>query len=172
MGILGRWIIAAALAAAPMVAPAATADGSQVAVVVSFSPQFEARLRSDYGVEEGEVLRTVITQALGSRLGATTDPLRRVSVEVVLESAKPTHPTPRQLAREPGLDFLRSLSPGGAELSATLRGADGRSLGQVSYSYFAPTLQLASRAGEAWADARLSIEGFAAAGAAKLRAHA
>ena len=79
-------------------------------------------------------------------------------------------PTREQIGREPGLDFVRSRSLGGAELTATLRGADGRSLGRVNYSYYAPTLHLASQAAEAWADARISIQRFATQVAAKLKA--
>jgi hypothetical protein len=171
MRTFGRLILAMALGAASTPTLADPPPGAAVPVLVSFSAQFEAQLRSNYGLDEGEVLRGVIIQALGSALGAPpADPMKRISVEVVLESAKPTHPTRLQLAREPGMDFLRSISLGGAELTATLRGANGRELAHVSHSYFAPTLEFASSAGEAWADARRSIQGFAAAVAAKIRA--
>jgi hypothetical protein len=169
MRMLGALILVVGLGGTSSVAHA-DPPAESVPVQVGFSPEFETQLRSTYGVDQAEVLRAAIAEALGRALGApASDPQKQVSIEVVVESAKPTHPTPRQLFQEPGIDFLRSKSPGGAELSARLRGADGRSLGQVSYSYFAPTLQLASPAGEAWADARLAIQRFASAVAAKLR---
>jgi len=156
--VTAAWLSLAGVADAEAPAPAA-------AVEVSIAPRFEAELKNTYGADQGEVLKRAITDALASRLATRA---RAVRVEVVLEWAKPTHPTPLQLEREPGLDFLRSISPGGADLRATLHGADGRELGQVSYSYYAPDLHLASRAGEAWADARVSIGRFADAVARKL----
>jgi hypothetical protein len=163
---IGRLFAVLTLTAVAGVTAAQTTNSS-VPITITFSPAFESRLRSDYGPKEGEVLRSVIADALRSATAGSG--ARGIAVEVVLESAKPTHPTPQQLGRDPGLDFLRSISQGGAELTATVRGSDGRALGQVTYSYYAPTLQLASRAGEAWADARLSIQRFATAVAAKIK---
>ena len=168
MRILRGLIFALAVAAVGGIAMGRAAPAATVPVTVSFSPQFESRLRNEYGVREGDVLRGAISDAIQSALAASAE--TGVSVEVVLESAKPTHPTREQMSREPGIDFLRSKSLGGADLTATLRGADGRSLGRVTYSYYAPTLQLASQAGEAWADARISIQRFATQVAAKLKA--
>jgi hypothetical protein len=161
-----------ALLALECLAVSSSAAEPQTAVAVSFSTAVSERLRDVYGPEEGEVLRTAITKSVLGALGGSgvaRGAANPTSVDVLLESALPSHPTRAQLAREPSLDFLRSRSLGGAALTGTVWAADGRVLAKVSFSDFAPTLALASQAADSWADARRSIERFSAALAAKLK---
>jgi hypothetical protein len=170
-----KLIVAVALVAAQFPALATGPASEQVPIVVTLSAALESKLADTYGIEEGEVLRAYVAKSLTRVIGRTTAAravAHGVSVAVVLDDARPTHPTRRQLADNPSVDFLRSISLGGAVLTGTMRAADGRVLATVSHQYFAPDLVSISPAATAWADARVAIERFSVELAAKLAAAA
>src|SRR5579871_6562023 len=160
MGTLERFLLGFVLAVAP---------ADPVALTVTFSPRFESDLRTAYGADQAPVLRDAIVTSVTSALKRKAAG-KQVSIDVVLEWAKPSHPTPFQLDREPGLDFQRSKSLGGAGLTATIRAPDGRELGRVEYTFYPANLWEASPAIETWADATRSIVGFASEVAKKVSA--
>ena len=171
MRIDARLIIVAALLAAQPVASGEA--GRPVAVTVTFGPALESKLGASYGTEEAEVLRACVVRSVGEALeqrrgGRPGTPA--ASIAVVITDAQPSHPTRRQRSDNPSLDPLRSVSLGGADLNGTVRAADGRVLATVSHRHFAPNFELASPAGDAWADARVAIQQWAADVVARIAA--
>ena len=163
-----------AIAAALAVAPAAQAAAVTLAPVAISAP-LQADLAKKYGVDEGAVLTQEVSERVGRELkaaGATLADGAPVRIEMSIESAVPTHPTRWQLQQNPSLDYLRSISRGGARLTAVLRGANGQELERVEFDRYAPTLHEASMSGGAWGDADRAIEGFASAVAKAWQRHA
>ena len=164
MTILVRVLAAAALFAAPVSGVASDDAPRHVAVDVSFAKSLQSKLDSTYGAAEADVLRAAVdrnvTTALERRAGARVRSVD-LSIAVVIAAAEPSHPTRRQLVDNPSIDALRSKSLGGAELTGTVRAADGRTLATVSHRHFASSLETASPAGDPWADAEVAIRQFA-----------
>ena len=145
--------------------------GAQPEIAVSVSSALQARLEQRYGAEEGAVLRGFVTDSLGKALARrATAPPADLRIEVVLDDARPSHPTRRQSLDEPSIDPLRSRSLGGAELEGTVRDASGRLLASVSHQHFPSDFATASAAGDPWADARIAIDQFTALLARKIPA--
>jgi hypothetical protein len=130
------WLKPALLGAAALAfAQAASAQPVSLAPV-SFSPEFQTAVEEEYGAREGETLRTAVTDAITAALerrGASLVDAGGVNIEVAIIDADPNRPTMQQLIDRPGLDAIRSISIGGAELHAVLRGADGQVLSEVSH---------------------------------------
>lgn len=140
---------------------ATTAMAAGPPVTVTLAPSLSERLDKSLGAEEGPVLQRIVTEAVTKAVTADRCP-DAARVEVSVTDADPTHPTRQQLLDQPGLDFLRSRSIGGAALSAKMFNADGHVTGSLSYRRYPPTLGLGSMAAETWSDARLAIDRFAA----------
>ena len=175
MRTIEKMAIAITLLAAQAPVLAGDPRVEQVPIVVTISAALESELANAYGLEEREALRGYVAESLTRAIGrsiAARAAAHGLSVEVVLDDARPTHPTRRQLADDPSIDFLSSVSLGGAALTGAVRSADGRVLARVAYRHFAPDLASVSPAASAWADARVAIEGFAVEVAAKLAAAA
>lgn len=138
-------------------ASAASAQTQQV----SYSPEFQTALEEDIGVREGEYLSdnvtTAITRAL-ERRGVAQTGLR---IEVVIEDAQPNRFTIQQLRGRPGVDPLRSVSIGGAELRAVLRGADGAVVAEVEHRRYSDSLRDLYFEPLTWTDANRAIRQFA-----------
>lgn len=147
----------AALAPAAQAAPVTLAP-------VSFSPEFQTSLDEDIGAREGEVLRDAVTEAVSRALaqrGADLGP-GGIMVEITILDADPNRPTMHQLSDRPGLDYIRSLSIGGARLSAVLRGADGAVISEVNHRRYNTDIQeVALGASTTWSEARRAIRQFA-----------
>lgn len=172
MRMVRRSIVLAALLAAPVAAPEAATAAPPPSVSVRFSAALESRLEGDYGAAERETLRALaveaVTRALVRVPPAALPPGSRA--EVVIDDAEPSHPTRRQALATPSIDPLRSKSLGGATLSGTVLAADGRPLATASLRHYATDFALASPGGDPWADARVTIDRFAAVLAARLHA--
>jgi hypothetical protein len=139
---------------------ATTAIAADLPITVTLAPALAERLDTSLGIEEGPVLQRIVTEAVARAV--TPDRCRDTArIDITLAEAEPTHPTRRQLIDQPGLDFLRSKSIGGAALSAKIFNADGKVIDTVSYRRYPPTIQWASEAAETWSDARLAIDNFA-----------
>lgn len=148
--------------AALTLAPAATAV--TLAPIV-YSPEFEAELHNDFGVREGDMLRGDVEEAVSGALQR-----RGVSVgagggtiEITIVEADPNRPTMEQLEQQPGLDYIRSVSIGGAELHAVLRDENGQVVGEVDHRTYNRTLAEFNGFPPAgtWSEARTAIRRFA-----------
>lgn len=125
---------------------------------VSFSPEFQTALEEELGVREGEVLRAAVTDAIArelSRRGVSSD----VSIDVTIVDAEPNRPTFQQLLDRPSLDFA-SVSIGGAELRAVVRGANGATT-EVTHRRYNHSLSDLQGAATTWSEARRAIRQFA-----------
>jgi len=67
----------------------------------------------------------------------------------------------QQLTGRPGLDAFRSISVGGAELRAVLRGAGGQVVAEVEHRRYTNSLRDLVGEPTTWTDARRSIGQFA-----------
>ena len=146
-----------ALAGEPAAAAAVTVEP------VAIGATLQKALKDRYGVDEAQDLQQAVTHSLSRSLkeaGAEPGEAGAVRIEVLIDSAIPTHPTRRQLNENPSLDYLASVSRGGAELHAILRSADGKVLDRVAYDYYAYSLREASMSGGAWGDAYIAINRF------------
>ena len=132
---------------------------------ISFSPEFESELNEVYGVREGDVLREHVDEDIAAALAR-----RGVAVgagggtiEVVILDADPNRPTFQQLVDEPGLDYMRSVSIGGAELHAVIRGANGEVLAEVDHRNYNHSIAdyHGMPPGYTWSEARTAIRRFA-----------
>ena len=145
----------------------AFAQGAAAVTVspVSFSAEFETALNEEIGVREGEVLRQDVERAVAAALTR-----RGVAVgsgggtiEIVIVDADPNRPTLQQLSDEPALDYIRSMSIGGAELHAVIRGANGEVLAEVDHRNYNQSLDEFHGMPPAgtWSEARRAIRRFA-----------
>lgn len=149
--------------------PVGAGEGASVGAVrvmpATVATTLQAALHDRYGVAEGPVLQAAVAESLGRELksaGAMLDDAAAPRIELTIEDAVPTHPTRHQMELNPSLDPLRSVSRGGARLRAVLRSADGQEVDHVDYDYYAMSLDQVSPSGDAWADARVTIQRFAA----------
>jgi hypothetical protein len=129
---------------------------------ISYSPEFQTALDEDYGLREGEILRRAVADSINNELarrGVST--AGGPSIEVSIVDAEPNRPTMQQLSERPGLDSIRSISIGGAELRAVLRSADGSVLEQVEHRRFNLSLTELNGAASTWTEARRAIRRFA-----------
>jgi hypothetical protein len=142
-------------------ATAASAQSSLLAPI-AFSPEFQTELEDEYGVREGEVLREAVARAVNDAIARrAVAPGVSITVEVTIVDADPNRPTFAQLQERPQLDAIRSISLGGAELRAVLRGPDGAVLGEVSHRRYDHDLFDIGSAATTWTTARRSISQFA-----------
>jgi hypothetical protein len=152
-GLAASFLLAAPAFAGPVLAP------------VSFSPEFQASLEDNLGVREGEELREAVTDAVNralARRGAVAAQGAPLTIEISIVDADPNRPTMQQLAARPGLDYGRSLSIGGAELHAVLRGADGGVISEVSHRRYNYDInEVANFSPTTWSEARRAIRRFA-----------
>ena len=155
----------ATLLVAGSLAGRAAADPAPAPVSVRFAPPLERQLADDYGREERATLEALVIDSVTASLRADHEAAARpagVRVEVLVEDARPSHPTRQQSFAQPSLDPIRSRSLGGAALSGTLLAADGQVIARLRYADFATDFRTASPATDPWADARRTIERFAA----------
>ncbi len=147
-GIAALTLAGAASAQAPVLGP------------VSFSPEFQTSLNDELGVREGEYLSVYMREAVANALarrGATAG----LSIELSIVDADPNRPTFEQLSSRPGLDPIRSISVGGAELHAVLRDANGTVVGEVSHERYNHSLAELTGGEATWSEARQAIRQFA-----------
>lgn len=157
-------LFAAAAVAALAVAFASPAAADAVALrPMTVDAALQTKFDDDYGQREIAVLQNIVARALERELtqaGATVADTAPVTVETTLVDVKPSRPTFQQAVDTPGLDTIRSVSVGGAELRARILGADGAVLGEVSYEWFETDLAF-SNALSTWGDAHRAIRRFA-----------
>jgi|CXWL01.1.fsa_nt_gi hypothetical protein len=131
---------------------------------VSFSPAFQAALDEDLGAREGEHLRADLLRAVSRELTARGASIGEggITIELSIIDADPNRPTMQQAAHRPGLDMIRSISVGGAELHAVLRGADGVVVSEITHRRYNYSIEEAAlQASNTWSEARRAFRGFA-----------
>ncbi|MBL8558834.1 MAG: hypothetical protein JNM47_08955 [Hyphomonadaceae bacterium] len=157
-------LLAIAAAGALSLVFAATASAGPVMVrPMTVDAELQKKFDDDYGAREIAELRDALNRAVAQELGkagATLGTEGGVILETTLVDAKPTRPTIRQTQKRPGLDMMRSVSLGGAELRARFLAPDGRVLNEVSYDWYEWDLNN-SVAATTWTDARRAIRLFA-----------
>lgn len=149
--------------ACALVAGPAVASAVVTIAPVAIGETLQKALKDRYGVDEAQDLEQAVTKSLSRSLkgvGAEQGGAA-IRIEVLIDAATPTHPTRRQMSENPSLDYLASVSRGGAELHAVLRNASGQVLDKVAYDYYAYSIREASMSASAWGDAYLAIDRFA-----------
>lgn len=129
---------------------------------ISFSPEFQESVDDDLGAREGEYLRNAVQEAVSEALTARGATLggNGLTLEISIIDADPNRPTWQQISAQPGLDGMRSISIGGAELRAVLRNASGSVVSEVTHRRYNDTLADVGAA-STWSEARRAIRAFA-----------
>ena len=148
----------ATLAATALATLALTLPASALTVEAKVSPEFQKKLDDDIGAREArpltEALTKKVTEVFASR-GIQAD-----KVVVTIEDARPNRPTFEQVSNKPGLDPMRSISVGGAEVTGIAYDASGKEIGQLNYDWY--EYDLGNVIGSAtWTDARTTFARFA-----------
>ncbi len=131
---------------------------------IGFAPEFQTAVEEDLGVREGARLQQRVAERVDAalaRVGAELAPGGEMSLEITILDADPNRATMQQLRHQPGLDWSRSYSTGGASLRGVLRGAGGRVLAEIEHSYHTPSLQYLLAVPGQWTDADRAIRRFA-----------
>ncbi len=136
-----------------MASPAALASE----IRVTFAPDFQKKLETEYGTREGEVLAKRVERDLKRALEREGASVARI--DVVIRDAKPSRPTFQQGADTPGLDIFRSVSTGGMSLSAQAFDADGTPAGSLDYEWYEWDIRNAGIT--TWQDAGRASDRFA-----------
>lgn len=122
-----------------------------------------AEKTEEYGARDVERLAEELTRAVTRRLERDgheiTDTPDAIRVAITLENAWPNRPTHEQLADRPGLS-MRSVSLGGASVSAELFDAAGVQIGEITYSWRTHHIS-DSVARSTWTDAERTFDRFA-----------
>ena len=121
--------VTAALAGAALAEPASV----NVTVVAQLQDKVE-ELGPREVREQSDRLVQLVTQAV-----AETPALNGARIDLVLTDLKPNRPTFQQISERPGLDPMRSISIGGAEIEGQITLADG-TVQPVRYEWFSNTL--------------------------------
>jgi hypothetical protein len=131
---------------------------------ISYSPQFQTAVTDEYGVREGEYLRSNVEHSVRSALvrrGLTLGAGAPISIEVAIVDARPNAPTMLQLVHEPALDPMLSYSVGGAELTAVLRNASGQQVAEVRHKRYNSSIVEVMPPTGIWQEAHRAIDQFA-----------
>lgn len=131
--------------------------GEGAAVPVSLSPRLQATLQDIYGTEEGPKLRSYVADAIGKALNRAHG-LCKLNLEVVIDDAMPSHPTPKQ--QSAAVDPVHSRSLGGAALTGRIFSSSGQELATVNYKNYPPDFTWMSRSFDPWADAHVAMDVF------------
>lgn len=146
-------LAATALASIAMALPA-----SALTVDAKVSPEFQKKLDDDIGAREAATLTEAVTRKVTDVF--TARGIQADRVVVTIEDARPNRPTFQQASDKPGLDVMRSISIGGAEVSGIAYDASGKEIGRLNYDWYEN--DLSNVIGSAtWTDARTTFARFA-----------
>lgn len=113
----------------------AMADPASISVTIGSDLQKKAEDLGERDVrEQADRLAEVVRRAL-----AREGRLDGARIDLVLTDLRPNRPTFEQMAHQPGLDFHRSLSIGGAAIEGSITTADGQVL-PVRYDWYSNTI--------------------------------
>lgn len=140
---------------------ATTASAASISHV-EIGPELRKGLEKTWGTQDGDILIQCVQQGLQRALqrvpGAAAAP---VSIVVTIEDAMPSRPTFRQQSENPSLDAMRSVSLGGARLSAQLLATNGHVLDTVRHQQYATDLREVALSAAPWSDACRAAQQFA-----------
>jgi len=131
---------------------------SALTVETKFSAEFQKKLDKDYGTREAKILTDILAKKVEAAF--TKQGVKADRVVVTIEDAKPNRPTMQQVMDKPGLDAIRSISLGGAELTGIAYDASGAEIGRLNYDWYENDLSNAVGSGT-WSDARWTFDRFA-----------
>jgi hypothetical protein len=129
-------------------------------VETRISADFQKKLEKDYGVRESEVLQESLKSRVEQALAKAGAGGRVSRVVVTIEDAKPNRPTFNQVSDKPGLDPIRSISIGGAEVTGIAYDASGAQIAELNYDWYETDLSQ-SIGVDTWHDARWVFSRFA-----------
>ena len=150
------------------VALAFSTTGFAQAATVTVTPtvigeKAQTKFDEKYGAREiaplTDYLQRQVTRAL-EKAGADVGPGGALRVETTLVAAKPNKPTFKELGDRIGLDYMRSRSIGGADLSAKLIDASGRVVDQIDFRWYDSDLRWVMSEAP-WSGAETAIRLFA-----------
>ncbi len=127
-------------------------------ITLTYSEDFAEALEDDYGIGEGDYLAGYVTEKIAESLDKAGKDVARIAVTI--NDAKPNKPTLQQLSDRPGLDYMRSISIGGMDVSAIAFDADGREIFSLSYDWFETDIRNVPPS-TTWSDARRAARIFA-----------
>jgi hypothetical protein len=148
------------MGAGVLLARALLAQGS-LPTTVEFAPAVTAQLHGEFGDREAQVLRAAILAALSKQERHHSLP-DGLTLKVTVRGLVPTHPTMQQQLDNPSLSAVRTRYLGGADLEGEVRDSKQQLLASVDYRNFADVLAADAPSVDPWADARQSIDAFAA----------
>ena len=141
-------------------APALALAAEFSAASVGFAPAYETTLQTRYGAPEVPALRAEIVDSMTAALHAAHGDCR-LTLDVVMQRAAPTHPTMKQQLDDPALDPFRTVFyNGGAALTGRVLDVHGQVLETVSHDHFADNRHSISPGKDPWSDARVAIGQF------------
>ncbi|WP_298746400.1 hypothetical protein [uncultured Brevundimonas sp.] len=120
-----------------LAAAAGPAAADPAAINVTLGAELQDRA-DELGEREVRGQADRLAEVVGRALAGGGD-LDGARIDLVLTDLRPNRPTMKQLARQPGLDALRSLSIGGASIEGRITTADGRML-PVRYGWYTNNL--------------------------------
>lgn len=126
--------------------PAAAMD-----ITTELSESLQDKMKTEYGEREIDFLIERLEKRMRAEL--TKKEICVGSLELTLEDAEPSKPTFKQMADTPGLDYMRSMSLGGAKLRARALDKDDQVILDESFKWFERDLSH-SMANGTWSDAR------------------
>lgn len=148
----------ATLAATALASLAMALPASALTVDAKVSPEFQKKLDDDIGAREAATLTEAVTRKVTDVF--TARGIQADRVVVTIEDARPNRPTFQQASDKPGLDVMRSISIGGAEVSGIAYDASGKEIGRLNYDWYEN--DLSNVIGSAtWTDARTTFARFA-----------
>ncbi|HOZ29224.1 MAG TPA: hypothetical protein PK080_17790 [Hyphomonadaceae bacterium] len=150
-----------ALAGLMMASPALA-----LTVEANVSTELQEKFKDDFGLRESKILTEALTKKVThifEQKGVNAD-----RVVVTIKDVKPSRPTMEQVSNKPGLDPMRSISLGGAQVTGIAYDASGKEIGSYEYKWFENSLEN-SVVATTWTDARTSFDRFARRFADKLQ---
>lgn len=155
----------AALASLAAIAFAPAAFAAPVALApVALSAEYQTKVDEEIGDRDSQVLNAFVTRTVSRALtqrGGEISQDAPMRVEITIVDADPNRPTWEEMRKTPGLSQFWSVSTGGAELQAILRGSDGRVLSEVNHRYYSNSIADLIGSPDTWSDAHRATYRFA-----------
>ncbi len=146
-----------ALSLFALAASGTAAAASPASVVVSVSPELQAKAERTYGARDIQDL-VVDLQTAVARETAKTGAFDGARIVLELADVRPNRPTFKQMSDNPALSY-QSFGTGGAEIEGHALMPNGQVV-PLSYSYFESDIRYAQLGGT-WSDAEQTIDRFA-----------
>jgi hypothetical protein len=146
-----------ALSLVALAASATAAAAKPATVVVTLSPELQAKAERTYGEKDIQNLALDLQTSV-ARATARTGAFDDARIVLELADVRPNRPTFKQMADNPSLSYS-SFSTGGADIQGHAVMPNGQVV-PLSYSYYETDIRLAPL-GSTWADAEMTFDRFA-----------